>query len=239
MTIEVCTEDLAQSLAAQQWGAERIELCADLHNGGTTPSAGMIRIVSERCKTKVFVMIRPRGGNFCYTPEEVEIMEADIRTAASCSAAGVVFGALTESGLFCHVTNKRLLSLAKEHGLGTTFHRAIDVCPKPLDTLNALIDCGFDQVLTSGGANTAEEGIMQIEQMVTLAAGRIKIMAGAGINPGNVNRILKAGVQAIHFTARKEAEMSEMAMCANFVPDHDKLSKIAAEVSSYIHSVSK
>lgn len=236
MIIEVCTEDLAQSMAAQQWGAERIELCADLHNGGTTPSAGMIRIISERCQVKVFVMIRPRGGDFCYSPAEIEIMEADIRAAAGCGAAGVVFGALTESGLFCPDTNKRLVSVAKEYGLGTTFHRAIDVCPKPFDTLNALIDHGFDQVLTSGGANTAEEGILQIEQMVTIAAGRIKIMAGAGVKPGNVNRIMKAGVQAIHFTARKHAEINERAMGTHWIPDHDKLNSIAAEVSNYIHS---
>lgn len=236
MIVEVCTEDLAQSLAAQQWGAERIELCADLHNGGTTPSAGMVSVVSERCTAKVFVMIRPRGGDFCYSPDEIEIMERDIRTAAGCGAAGVVFGVLTESGHFCNQSNKRLMSLAKEHGLGTTFHRAIDVCLKPEDALQALIDLGFDQVLTSGGATSAEKGILQIELMVKIAAGRINIMAGAGINPGNVKRILQSGVQAVHFTARKHAQINEQAMGTRWIPDFDKLSRIAAEVSNYMHS---
>lgn len=236
MIIEVCTEDLAQSLMAEQSGAHRIELCADLHNGGTTPSFGMIRTVSFVCSIPVFAMIRPRGGNFVYTESEMDIMRADISAAAAAGARGVVFGALTSEGDFHVEHNTELLRTARIHNLQVTFHRAIDVCNNPLAVVELLAELGFDHVLTSGGKASAEQGVTLIEQMVKVAGNRIQLMAGAGIHPDNVLEICKTGVAAIHFTARKRLEeKSEPDMGERWEPDGGKVKRIVEKLFAANH----
>lgn len=238
MTVEVCTEDLAQSLMAEECGAHRIELCADLHNGGTTPSFGMIRTVCFKCSIPVFVMIRPRGGNFVYSESEMDIMRADISAAAAAGARGVVFGALTDEGDFHVEHNTELLRTARIHNLQVTFHRAIDVCNNPLAVAELLAELGFDHVLTSGGKATAEHGATLIEQMVKVAENRIQIMAGSGIRAENVIEISKTGVGAIHFTARKRRdEKTEPDMGERWEPDGEKVKRILEKLITTNHKV--
>jgi len=227
MTIEICVEDLAQSLAAERAGAHRLELCADLHNGGTTPSFGMIRTVSSKCNIPVFVMIRPRGGNFAYTENEMAIMMADISAAAAAGARGVVFGALHPDSSFHVEHNMELLRIARLHQLQVTFHRAIDECRDPLAVLELLAELGFDHVLTSGGKPRAEDGLETIADMVRIAAGRIQIMAGSGVNPQNALQIKNTGVQALHFTARiPQPKTTALDMGTQWLPDEEKIEQV-------------
>lgn len=234
MTIEICVEDLAQSLAAERAGAHRLELCADLHNGGTTPSFGMIRTVSTRCSIPVFVMIRPRGGNFAYTESEMAVMLADISAAAAAGARGVVFGALHPDGSFHVEHNVELLRIARLHQLQVTFHRAIDVCRDPLAVLELLAELGFDNVLTSGGKPKAEECLEIIASMVRISAGRIKVMAGSGVNPENAERIKNTRVHALHFTARKpQPRTTVLDMGMQWLPDEEKVEKVINTLRTY------
>ena len=234
MTIEVCTEDLAQSLSAERAGANRLELCADLQNGGTTPSFGMIRTVSSRCNIPVFVMIRPRGGNFSYTENEMAVMLADISAAAAAGAKGVVFGALHPDGGFHVQHNMELLRIARLHQLQVTFHRAIDVCRDPLAVLELLAELGFNHVLTSGGKAKAEDGLETIADMVRIADGRIQVMAGSGVNSENALQIKNTGVQALHFTARKpQPQTTALDMGTQWLPDEEKVEKVIETLNAY------
>lgn len=203
MIVEVCTDQIDHSLLAEQYGAHRIELCADLKAGGTTPSYGVIHEMSQRCKIPIFVMIRPRGGDFVYTPEEVAAMETDIHFAAQAGAKGVVFGALDSDGWIDVATTLTLLKAARKNGLHVTFHRAFDLCPTPLKALELFAELQIDNVLTSGQKPTAHEGIQQISNFVKVIGGRINLIAGSGVNPENAKEIAKSGVRAIHFTCRK------------------------------------
>ena len=184
--IEVCCGSMADVLTARSAGAIRVELCSAIEVGGLTPSAGLIAgAVRERSAMAVNVLIRPRGGDFVYSDREIAVMEADIEAAKAAGAQGVVIGAMTPSG---DVDMK-------------TIHRAFDVCASPSDALEQIIALGIPRLLTSGREPTALEGAPLIAELIRQAAGRIRIMPGAGINPANIAEIESiTGAKEFHST---------------------------------------
>lgn len=205
--LEICCGDLASVLAAKAGGASRIELCSGLSEGGLTPSHGFIKAAVESGMPRINVLIRPRTGDFLYSPDELKLMQHDISNAVTAGATGVVIGALTPDGNIDTEACSLLISAAREaspNGINITFHRAFDLSNDPMKSLEQVISLGCDCLLTSGMAENAVKGSPLIRQIVDRAAGRITIMAGAGVNPANAKDLIEAtGVGAIHSTARK------------------------------------
>jgi copper homeostasis protein len=202
--VEAAVETLPSALAAERAGAGRIELCANLHHGGTTPSAALIAAVSERVQIPVFVLVRPRGGDFVYSIDEVDVMKRDIDVARRNGAAGIVIGALNRDHRVNVATTSELFESCS--GLPVTFHRALDTTPDPAEALEYLIEIGVSRVLTSGGAPTALEGVDVIARLVNQASDRITVMAGGGIREHNVRAVIsRTGVREVH--ARATARM--------------------------------
>lgn len=198
---EVAVDSLESALIAQDCGADRIELCADLGIGGITPSPGLLQLAFERLRIPVYVMIRPRRGDFLYSGAEFDVMLRDLDAAKSAGAHGAVFGVLMADGIVDLERTGKLVDAARP--LRVTFHRAFDMCQDPLAALAELIDMGVETLLTSGQAPSALEGMPLIAELVANAAGRIDIMPGAGIQPGNIARIAEAtSARTFHFSAR-------------------------------------
>lgn len=185
--IEVCLDSADSAVAAAEGGADRVELCDNLIEGGTTPSAGMIAATRRAVNLGLMVMIRPRGGDFCPTPTEIEAMEHDIRVARDLGADGVVFGVLKPEGVIDAVLTRRLRDLAS--GMEVTFHRAFDMTNDPDAALETLIDCGIDRILTSGQEPSVLEGLDLLVDLVDRADDRITIMPGCGITLRNMQKI--------------------------------------------------
>jgi copper homeostasis protein len=205
MRIEICIDSVEGAQAAERGGADRVELCDNLLEGGTTPSAGCIRLARVRVRLGLQVMIRPRGGDFLYSPTEVEVMGEDIRVARDLGADGVVFGCLTAAGDIDAPRTRALIEQARP--LSVTFHRAFDMCRDPRRALEDLVALGVDRVLTSGQEATCLEGLELIAELQRQAAGRITILPGGGLTPRNVRRIVEAtGVQEVHLGARTGVE---------------------------------
>ena len=195
--IEACVDSVESGVAAERGGAQRLELCDNLVEGGTTPSAGAIAECRKRVSIPLYVMIRPRGGDFLYSDVEVEVMRRDILHATQLGADGVVLGLLQPDGTVDAVRTAALARAARP--LDVTFHRAIDVARDPEEALEALIAVGVDRVLTSGRAATALQGATVIARLVAHAAGRIVILAGGGIDERNVRSVVKkTGVHEVH-----------------------------------------
>lgn len=203
---EVCANSVESCLAAQGAGADRVELCAGIPEGGTTPSYGEMAVAREVLKnTRLHVIIRPRGGDFLYSPLELKSMLKDIEIACKLGIDGVVFGCLTEDG-DVDMPVMRTLMKASE-GLSVTFHRALDVCRNPYKALEDLIGLGCDRVLTSGRQQSAESGIPLLKELQEQAAGRIILLAGSGIKEGNIARIAEeTGIREFHFSARESVK---------------------------------
>ena len=200
--LEVCCGDLQSVRAAKEGGAHRIDLCRALEVDGLTPSAEMMASAIG-LGIPVQVLIRPREGDFIYNEDEVETMLHDIRQAQKLGANGVVIGALRPDGSVDEETIRRLVGEAE--GLSITFHRAFDVCTKPLEALEKIISLGCHRLLTSGQAATAEQGIPLIKELVEQSAGRLIIMPGAGVNAKNALKILsETGAREIHGSLRKD-----------------------------------
>lgn len=200
--LEICVDSIDSALAADRAGAHRIELCSSLLEGGLTQSAGVMRAVRERVSPAVFVMIRPRGGDFLYSDAEFEAMKEDIRTAKSLGANGVVLGLITEYGRVDVVRTRELVEVARP--LETTFHRAFDLSEDLHQSLEDVIATGAGRILTSGGARTAPEGAEQIRKLVQAARGRIIIMAGSGIQSRNLRQVLAdTAVCEVHASAKR------------------------------------
>ncbi len=197
---ELCVGSVGAALAAPR-GTYRIELCDNLAEGGTTPSYGAIAVVRERVDAKLYPIIRPRGGDFCYTDAEFDAMRRDVRVCGQLGCDGVVIGILNPD---CTVDVPRcteLIAIAREFGMGVTFHRAFDVVADMPTALETIIAMGCERILTSGGAQTAEEGAGVIAALVRQAAGRIVIMAGAGVTFENVEQIAaRTGCTELHGT---------------------------------------
>lgn len=200
---EVCANSVASCLAAQAGGADRVELCAGIPEGGTTPSHGEIAIAREALdRTLLHVIIRPRGGDFLYSPTEQRIMLEDIRHARRLGADGLVFGCLTATGDIDLPLMNRLMEAAQ--GTPVTFHRAFDVCRHPQEALEQIIELGCTRILTSGQAATAEQGIPLLKELQRQADRRIILLAGCGVNESNIARIAaETGIGEYHFSARE------------------------------------
>lgn len=202
LTLEVCCADLQSVRAAKEGRAHRVELCQALELDGLTPSAEMMESAIGM-GIPVQVLIRPREGDFVYNNDEVRQMRRDIRLAKQLGANGVVIGALRPDGSIDEDTVRSLVEEAKD--LSITFHRAFDVCAKPLEALEQIISLGCHRLLTSGQAPTAEQGIPLLKKLVEQSAGRLIIMPGSGVNPQNACRILsETGAHEIHGSLRKD-----------------------------------
>ena len=199
---EVCANGVESCLAAQEGGADRVELCAGIPEGGTTPSYGEIKVARRvLTRTRLHVIVRPRGGDFLYSPLEVERMVEDIGMARQLGADGVVFGCLSPDGSLDMEANRRLMAAAK--GLSVTFHRAFDRCRDAAGALEQLVGLGVDRILTSGQQPTALEGVELLRELNEQAAGRIRLLAGCGVREENIAEIRRAtGVHEFHFSAR-------------------------------------
>jgi copper homeostasis protein len=192
-------------MAAQDGGADRVELCDNLLEGGTTPSAGCIKVARRGLKIGLQVIIRPRGSDFLYRPVEQEVMREDIRMAADLGADGIVLGCLTAEGDVDVRLTAELMELARP--LNVTFHRAFDMCRDWSLALEELVWLGVDRVLTSGQESSCLEGADTLAAMQRQAAGRIIIMPGGGITCRNVRRIVElTGVSEVHLSARSNVE---------------------------------
>lgn len=199
--LEICAGDIESVYAAARGGADRVELCAALGEGGVTPSIGFIREARKVPGLKLHVLIRPRGGDFVYTPEEIDAMVADIQAAKNEGADGVVIGALTPEGDIDIEACKKMAAAAE--GMNITFHRAFDLCKDPLKALDDIIALGCNRLLTSGQAASALEGTPLLAQLVDRGKGHIIILAGGGVSPDNAAEIITRGrVNELHASAR-------------------------------------
>jgi copper homeostasis protein len=195
--IEVCVDSVASAVAAERGGAQRIELCSDLLEGGITPSLGLLQAVRAGISLPLHVIIRPRGGDFCYSEEEFDIMQRDSEIAKRAGADGIVLGILLPSGRVDIARMRLLTELARP--MSVTFHRAFDTSADLQNSLEDVCQTGVDRLLTSGGEPDCLQGTDAISKLVRSARGRIHIMAGGGINVGNVAHILqRTSVTEIH-----------------------------------------
>lgn len=205
LTLEICVDSVEGALAAQSGGVQRVELCDNLLEGGTTPSAGMIALTRQQIGIGLNVIIRPRGGDFCYSDLEFAVMQYDITQAKQLGADGVVIGLLNPDGTIDKARTAALIEVARP--LGVTFHRAFDMSVDPRQSLEDLIDLGVDRVLTSGQESSALEGVELISVLVQQAGGRIIVMPGGGVNERNIHKIVQqSGVREIHLSARSSVE---------------------------------
>ena len=198
--VEVCVESVAGAYAAVVGGAERIELCSSLAEGGLTPSAGLCEAVCAAVKVPVMAMVRPRAGDFLYDSTEVDVMARDIEALTDAGAAGIVAGALTNDG---HIDRRRMAEFVDlADGRPVTCHRAFDMCRDAVEAIDVLHQIGVARVLTSGQTANAYDGRRTIRDLVLHAEGRMQIMAGAGVRHDNVVRLVEVtGVREVHLSA--------------------------------------
>lgn len=209
MILEVCVNSAVSAIEAQKGGADRVELCENLHDGGTTPSAGSIQVARKHLQIALFVMIRPRGGDFLYSDQEFEVMKEDIRMAKKIGSDGVVFGILLRDGSIDVERMKTLISLSRP--MQVTCHRAFDMTADPVKAIEDLVALGVDRILTSGQHPTALQGAAAIRQFIKRSAGRIIIMPGGGVKEHNAVELIQAtGAQELHSRLEKQ-EPSRMA----------------------------
>jgi copper homeostasis protein len=243
MTLEVCVDSVAGLAAAVEGGADRVELCSALGLGGLTPSVGMMRAAAG-CGVPVMAMIRPRAGDFVWTEDELQVMEADIAAARESGLVGVVLGASLPDGRLDVAALARLVratnagagerflqrnrtgafegsepEFSKTPGsLDLTLHRCFDLVPDMGEALEAAVTLGFRRVLTSGGAVTAVAGVARIGALVGQAAGRIAVMAGAGVSVASAPALLALGVRELHGSCAEPVPVSGRVVELGFGP---------------------
>jgi copper homeostasis protein len=210
--LEICAFNLSSVLIAQRSGADRIELCASPEEGGTTPSAGLIRTARENLKIPLYPIIRPRGGDFLYSDEEFTSMLRDIEYCKQVGCDGVVIGMLLTDGTVDKQRCARLIEAA--YPMGVTFHRAFDWAANPFEALEDIISMGCERILTSGQRPTAMEGASLIDQLVREADDRIIIMPGSGVRASSIVQLAEStGAAEFHTSARLK-----QASAMDFVP---------------------
>jgi copper homeostasis protein len=205
MLLEICAGSLHSALAAEAGGAYRIELCDNLGEGGTTPSPGTIIQAIHRLSIPVFILIRPRPGDFLYSEEEYESMKDDISFCKEYGAKGVALGILKNDGSVDVERTVELVQIARP--MQVTFHRAFDLARDPFQALEDVISLGIDRILTSGQAPTAVQGSGLIRELVIQSAGRITIMPGSGVSESNVSDLITlTGAKEVHASLRGPVE---------------------------------
>ncbi|MDM8158301.1 copper homeostasis protein CutC [Labilibaculum sp. K2S] len=199
--LEICCYSVQSAIIAEQSGADRIELCAGVHEGGTTPSASCIKMTKESVSIPVHVIIRPRGADFCYSAIEFECMKLDVIHCKEIGVNGVVSGVLLSDGSIDVERTKELIDLAKP--MNFTFHRAFDMVKDHFKALEQLIEMGTNRILTSGGEQTAVMGKYLLKDLIVKASGRIVIMPGSGINHENILSLKNyTGAKEFHCSAK-------------------------------------
>lgn len=196
ISVEICAEGITSALLAGQGGADRVELCENLGVGGVTPGAESIAVASERLSIPVHVLVRPRGGDFVYSDDELLAMKRDVQVAKALGASGVVLGCLTRDGRVDLERVAWLMEAARP--LSVTFHKAFDDARDPCEALDDLVGLGIDRILTSGHASTAMEGLATLVELTRRAGARIAVMAGGSIALPQIGTLLAAGVREIH-----------------------------------------
>ena len=202
MLLEICANSYQSALNAQKAGAHRIELCSELSIGGITPSYELLKKVMKDIHIPVYVLIRPRGGDFSYSKEEFEIMKENILICKELGCKGIVSGVLHTDNRIDIKRTQELIALSIP--LSFTFHRAFDEVPEPITAIHELMSMGVDRLLTSGQKNTAIEGLDLIVELQKIAKNKLIIMPGSGINDLNCKTFKIAGFKEIHASASKK-----------------------------------
>lgn len=200
MLLEICCGSIDDAINAEAGGADRVELCSALFLGGLTPSLGTIQYARQKLKIPIIVMVRPRGGGFCYSEAEFATMERDAEAAIANGADGVVFGILEANGAIDVTRTRRIRDIAGKKQ--AVFHRAFDVTPDPFRALDQLVELGMTRILTSGQEDSVPEGADLIRRLIEYAKGRIEILPGGGIKPYNLPDVIaRTGCTQVHLTA--------------------------------------
>lgn len=203
--MEICVDSVESAINAEKGGASRLELCSNLVEGGTTPSLGLLRVIKDRVKIPIYVMLRPRGGDFVYSEDDYQVMKKDLVLFKENGADGIVFGILTPDGEIDVTRSSEVIQLSCP--LPITFHRAFDMVKDPVNSLNTLISLGVDRVLTSGQDSTALEGLPLLASLVKQAKDEIIVVPGGGITERNLQRILEeSGAKEFHCSARSSRD---------------------------------
>lgn len=234
--LEICVFNVATAIAAEQAGANRIELCENYANGGTTPSYGYLRIIREKIHIPVFPMIRPRGGDYFHSSDEIDIIRRDILLCKELGFEGIVFGLLNQDGTIDRENTARLVEAA--YPMEVTFHRAFDRCSQPLEALETIIACGCSRILTSGQEPKVADGLGLVKQLVDQADGRIIIMPGSGLNSSNVAEIIaRTGATEVHTSARIRIASATQFRNLRMPEDFDKDFVDAAEIKAILQII--
>ena len=245
--IEVCIDNLESLHHAIRGGATRIELCSSLALGGLTPSYGFMKKAADISPVPVYAMIRPRQGDFLYDQDDIDAMMIDIESAAEAGLQGIVFGVLNADGNINMPLAEQIMHRARLYNLGTTFHRAIDHCSDYSLAIEQVAQLGCERILTSGLATNVEQGCSTLADMVTRAAGRFSVMAGAGLNAQNVSDIVtQTDVREVHLSGKssRPSHMNTVAFQAKMgkaevndylipVTDADNIQKVVKALSSH------
>ena len=205
--IEICCTSIGAALKAQKYGASRIELCSQIFLGGLTPSIGLIESCKKRLKIPIRILLRPRGGDFNYSDEEIKVIVNDILRIKDLGIEGIVIGLVDEKGLIPFRKIEKILN-AVDGKMNLTFHKAFDYLKKPIKDLNRLIDFNFNTILTSGRANTAIQGINFINKLREVAQGYISVMPGGGINSENFKSFKDHNFEWVHLSAKKQLNLN-------------------------------
>ena len=199
--LECCVDSVESAIHAVNGGADRLELCANLIIGGTTPDVSLVREIRKHTDIRIHALIRPRFGDFCYSKHEVELMKAQIRGLKDAGVEGVVIGVLDEEGHLNVPVMQELM--AEAQGLSVTLHRAFDMCCNPIEAMEEAIRLGIDTILTSGQKQTAWEGRELLTELQKCADGRIVIMAGAGIGAETIKKLMPStGITTYHMSGK-------------------------------------
>jgi copper homeostasis protein len=205
MVLEICVDSVESAIASQAGGAQRVELCSDLNEGGITPSAGLIQAVRKHVGIEVFVMVRPRGGDSFYTSYEYDVMKADVVRMKDLKADGIVVGMLDRDGHVDVQRTRELVQLAQP--MQVTFHRAFDMSADLDESLERVIETGAHRILTSGGVQTVSQGAERVTHLIDVAKGRIRIMVGGGIRQENIRKIaIRTQATEFHCSLRMRAQ---------------------------------